>query len=299
MRIHACLTALLVSLYGQAASQIVTPTKVHVNGVNLHFIEQGHGEPLILLHGAARDYSSWQAQLDSFSRYYRVISYSRRYNYPNNNPITAENHSANIEAEDLTAFIRERKLDRVHLVGLSYGAFTALAFAVQHPEMVKSLVLVEPPVHQWVKDVPGGEILYKEFMTNVWEPVTKAFQQRDTVQAMKIFVNSLSSTRTFDHLVPEARSVIMRNARAIGALARSSEPFPDLSKSMVRKLHIPSLIVTGENTIKIHKLVNEELARLLPNAKKVVIPNAGHGSPRDNPDVFNGKVLDFLAGVGK
>ncbi len=119
--------------------------------------------------------------------------------------------------------------------------------------MVKSLVLAEPPVHQWVKDVPGGDVLYKEFMTNFWEPVRKAFQQGDTVQAMRVFVNGLSSTRTFDDLAAEARSVIMRNARAIGALTRSSEPFPDLPKNKVSELRIPSLIVTGVNTIKIHK----------------------------------------------
>ena len=91
----------------------------------------------------------------------------------------------------------------------------------------------------------------------------------------------------------------MRNARAIEALTRSSEPFPNLSKRNVRELLIPSLIVTGENTIKIHKFVDDELARLLPNAKQVIIPNAGYGSPRDNPRVFNAIVIEFLAGLGK
>jgi len=56
------------------------------------------------------------------------------------------------------------------------------------------------------------------------------------------------------------------------------------------------LIITGENTIRIHRLVNEELARLLPNAKRAMIPNAGHGSPRENPQRFNEAVLNVLAG---
>jgi pimeloyl-ACP methyl ester carboxylesterase len=228
-----------------------------------------------------------------------VISYSRRYNCPNENPFSTGNHSAHVEAEDLLAFIGELRLDHVHLVGFSAGALTALVFAVQHREIASSLVLAEPPVHQWVKDVPGGKVLYREFMTKVWEPATKAFQQGDTVQAMRVFVDGLSSARRFDQLAPEARSTIMRNARAIEALTRSSDPFPNLSKSKIRKLLIPSLIVTGENTIRIHKLVNEELARLLPNAKAVVIPKAGHGSPRDNPKVFNAMVLGFLVGIRK
>jgi len=299
MKNHFFLPTLLLVVSVQVVAQDLAPTKVHVNGVVLHYIERGQGEPLILLHGGVGDYSSWRVQVDSFSHQYRVVSYSRRYNYPNGNPSRAKNYSAYVDAKDLAAFIHELKLHRVHLVGLSAGALTALVFAVQHPEMVNSLVLAEPPVHEWVKDFPGGGIVYKEFMTRVWGPVTKAFRQGDTVQAMRTFVDGLSGVRRFDHLAPEARSSILRNARAIEALTRSSDPFSKLSREQVRGLDIPCLIVTGENTITIHKLVDEELARLLPNAKQAVIPNAGHGSPRDNPISFDRKVLEFLTGLRK
>jgi pimeloyl-ACP methyl ester carboxylesterase len=54
----------------------------------------------------------------------------------------------------------------------------------------------------------------------------------------------------------------------------------------------------AENTLKIHKLVNEELIRVLPKAAQAIIPNAGHGSPRENPAEFNQAVLAFLARPG-
>jgi pimeloyl-ACP methyl ester carboxylesterase len=57
---------------------------------------------------------------------------------------------------------------------------------------------------------------------------------------------------------------------------------------------MPILIVTGANTIAIHRLVNDELTRLLPHAQTATIPNAGHGSPRENPDAFNAAMLQFL-----
>ena len=299
MKNYFLVPTLVVIVSLQLLGQAVTPTTVHVNGVILHYIERGHGEPLILLHGGVGDYSSWSAQLDSFSRHYRVISYSRRYNYPNGNRSNAENHSAYVEADDLTAFIRRLKLGRVHLVGVSAGALTALVFAVQHPEMVNSLVLAEPPLHEWVKDLPGGGVVYKEFMTGLWKPMTNAFAQGDTVQAMRIFVDGLSSVRRFDSLAPEIRSSILRNSRAIEALTRSSDPFSKLSRDQVRGLDIPILIVTGEKTVTIHKLVNAELAHVLPNPQQVVIPKAGHSSPRDNPDAFNAEVLKFLTGLRK
>jgi len=290
------LTVLLYLLpFGQPASQNLQPIKLLVNGVELHYIEQGQGEPLILLHGGIGDYRSWEPQIKAFSHHYRVISYSRRYNYPNNNPLTAKNHSAYVEANDLAAFIRKLKLGRVHLVGTSIGAFTALVLAVKHPEMVRSLVLAEPPVHQWVRDTPDGEAIYREFMTTIHEPAAAAFKAGDDKGAMRIFVNGLSGTSSFDTLPPQGVAAIMQNSRFFKAIILSADPYPNLSKDKVKRLSIPILIVTGENTIKIHRMVNEELARLLPKAERAIIPNAGHGSPRENPEAFNEAVNRFLS----
>jgi len=124
------LSLLFLLLCGEAIGQSAQPTKIRVRGVELHYIEQGQGEPLILLHGGQGDYRSWEPQMKVLSPQFRVISYSRRYNYPNNNPLTAKYHSAYTEADDLAAFIRKLKLGRVHLVGTSIGAFTALVLAV-------------------------------------------------------------------------------------------------------------------------------------------------------------------------
>ncbi len=129
-----------------AAGQGDRPTKVRVGGVELHYVERGRGESLILLHGGQGDYRSWGPQVEEFSRSYRVISYSRRYNYPNDNPLTASYRSAYTDADDLAAFIRHLKFGRVHLVGTSAGALAALALAIRHPEMVRSSVLLPAPL---------------------------------------------------------------------------------------------------------------------------------------------------------
>jgi pimeloyl-ACP methyl ester carboxylesterase len=293
----AFIALLTLLVGGQAIGQSVTPTKIRVRGIELHYIEQGQGEPLILLHGGQGDYRSWEPQMKVLSLQYRVISYSRRYNYPNNNPLTTTYHSAYTEADDLAALIRKLRLGRVHLVGTSIGAFTALALAVKHAEMVRSLVLAEPPVHEWVMDSPGGAAAYKDFMTIIWNPAGEAFKTGDDQGAMRILVDGMAGKGRFDNLPPEGRATAMQNSRFFKANTLSSDPFPNLSKDKVKRLRIPTLIITGENTIKIHKLVNEELARLLPKAEQAVIPKAGHGSPRENPQAFNEAVLKFLARV--
>lgn len=221
----------------------------------------------------------------------RVISYSRRYHYPNNNPLTKKYLSAYTEADDLAAFISKLRLGRVHLVGTSIGAFTALVLAVKHPDMVRSLVLAEPPVHWWVENSPA----YAEFMTTIWEPATEAFKRGDDEGGMRILVDGFGGKGRFDNLQPEARTVALQNSRFFKAATSSSHPFPSLAKDKVKRLHIPVLIITGENTLKIHKLIDEELARLLPKAEQAIIPNAGHASPRENPQAFNEALLNFLA----
>lgn len=278
-----------------AAGQGDRPTKVRVGGVELHYVERGRGEPLILLHGGQGDYRSWTPQMDDFSRSFRVISYSRRFNYPNDNPLTSSYRSAYTDADDLAAFIRHLKLGRVHLVGTSAGALAALVLATEHPVMVRSLVLAEPPVHRWAKDDPVGEALYGEFMATIWEPAAAAFKSGDDEAAMRVLVDGFGGAGRFDRLQPEARAVAMRNARFFKAATASADPFPDLPKEKVRGLRAPVLVVTGENTLRLHKFVNDELARLLPRAQRVTIPGAGHGSARENPRAFNEAVLNFLA----
>ena len=153
--------------------------KVVVNGVELHYIEQGQGPPIVLVHGGLADYREWGPQMERFAQSHRVIAYSRRYNYPNQNREIRADHSALVDAEDLAAFLRALDLDQSDIVGYSYGAFGALVLALEHPELVHVLALAEPPVHRWVIGLPGGDALFAEFMTSFWEPVGAAFRQGD------------------------------------------------------------------------------------------------------------------------
>lgn len=287
-------SAALATLFVSAGAQTAEPAQLHVNGVNLSYIEQGSGAPVILLHGGMGDYSSWQPQLEPLARHFRVIAYSRRYSFPNDNPSVPRTYSPWTDAEDLTALIRRLRLHDVRLVGQSAGAYIALAFTLKHPDQVHGLVLSEPPAHQLIRGTADGEAAYQDFMTTVMIPAANYFRQHDVRHAMKIFVNGMAATNRFDSLSPEARGDAMRNSRSIEALCLSSNPFPLLSRAELGRLRVPALLVTGENTIRIHKLVNEELDRLLPNVKSVTIAGAGHGSPRENPLAFNEEVLRFL-----
>lgn len=267
--------------------------RVRANGVDLHYVEAGKGVPVILVHGGLDDYRMWEAQIEPFAVRYRVFAYSRRYNYPNQSPYLRPNHSAIIEAEDLAALIRKLKLGPVHVVGHSYGALTALWLAVKHPELVRTVVLAEPPVLRWVAEKPEGRILFNTFM-DMWRRVGDALRRGKREEALRLTFNYFIGEGAFDQ-VPEAqRNYLMQNIREWQALSTSRDAFPILPRADVSKMKVPALMLSGGRTLEILKLVDAELAPLLANGERVVLPNATHDMWNEQPDDCRRAVLAFL-----
>ena len=149
---------------GASSSEMKTK-EVGVDGLTLHYIELGQGTPVVLVHGTLEDYRTWDGQLEAFSKGYRLISYSRRYHYPNEWPKDATDFSVTLHARDLAAFIKALNLPPVHLVGHSYGAFIAFLVARDHPEVIRSLTLGEPPVMPLLKTTLEGDALLTAAIT--------------------------------------------------------------------------------------------------------------------------------------
>jgi pimeloyl-ACP methyl ester carboxylesterase len=126
------------------------------HGITLHYVDEGTGVPVIFVHGSLSDGGYWADQIGPFAQHYRAIAYSRRYNYPNDNPARS-GYSAIIDAEDLAAFIHTLHLGKVVVIGHSYGAFAALFLAARHPELVRALVLAEPPVVSLLTHLPSEQ----------------------------------------------------------------------------------------------------------------------------------------------
>jgi non-heme chloroperoxidase len=293
-RLFATILLLLIaSLSGFA--QGPDASRIEVNDVEIHYLEKGTGEPLILLHGGLYDLRSWEPQFEEFSKKARVISYSRRYSYPNKNTLTADYRPALTDAADLKALLGKLGLKKVHLVGLSYGALTGLIFAIENPNMVASMTLAEPPAHQLIRDTPNGERMYQDFL-NELEPMKEAFRAGDDRLAIVNFSRNMG--RDFEKLPPAAAATMLQNAPALKAINLSPHPaFPGIKKEDLRKLKVPTLMIKGERADRLHSAVTDELARLIPGARSVTVPEAGHASPRENPVFFNSTVFEFLTSV--
>ena len=266
---------------------------VIVNGVRLHYRIDGTGSPLILIHGSIVDYRYWQEQVPVLSKHFQVITYSRRYNYPNDNKLEP-NHSAIVEAGDLLGLMDVLKIEKANILGHSYGGYTALWFATDHPERVKKLILAEPPLQRWLPDLPNGSGRFEKFMTNAWIPIGKAFLDKGDRAGLEV-TSRWAFQATLDSVPDIWRNYMIQNVKEWRALATSADAYPKIEYSRVQNLNMPVLLLSGaQNAGKSNDIIDIQLTRLIPNNKRVIIAHAGHEVFIDNPKQTNAAILDFL-----
>ncbi|UQD73739.1 alpha/beta hydrolase [Bradyrhizobium japonicum] len=278
---------------GASSSEMKTK-EVGVDGLTLHYIELGQGTPVVLVHGTLEDYRTWDGQLEAFSKGYRLISYSRRYHYPNEWPKDATDFSVTLHARDLAAFIKALNLPPVHLVGHSYGAFIAFLVARDHPEVIRSLTLGEPPVWPLLKTTPEENALLSAAITRSIA-TSEAFKQGNDEEGVRRFVNGVLGDGSYEKIPPAVLKRVMDNVQELKGEAASRDLFPPTTCEDVQKVKAPTLLVDGELSPKVFHLVDDMLERCLPSVERATIPAASHQMEVENPQAFNDTVLAFIA----
>jgi pimeloyl-ACP methyl ester carboxylesterase len=279
-----------------------------VNGTTLAYREQGEGEPVVFVHGGLSDLRTWEQQLPAVGRSCRAITYSRRFARPNEGIDPEADDLMSLGAEDLAAFLREIDAAPAHLVGNSGGALISLLVAVRHPDLVRTLVLEEPPVVSlFVKSVPPRPVdLLRLFVTRprtafailkfgaTMARVQKAFQRGEDDKAMRTFIHRALGREPYERL-PEARREQMRdNVSELRALSLGGARFPPLGDDDVRGIRAPVLLVTGELSPAIAVHMTDRLEELLPIVERVEIRAASHLMHEENAPAVNEAIVGFL-----
>ncbi len=271
----------------------------------LFYTEKGAGQPVILVHGIPTDYRAWASQLDAFSSRYRVVSYSRRYAYPNSREGDLLDSTVENNALDLLGLLEKLEIKPSHVVGHSYGGFVALYLAAHHPEFVRSLVLVEPAV---------STVLVKN-SRNVFEflllllrnpsvalsaagyvrrnnPAFKALSNGDSLAAVKHNLDAIEGRDgVLDQLPAQTRAMMIDNARTVGELRTR---FPTFTRTDASSLRTPSLVINGERSPHFLRRIGEILAESIPRAERKIVTGAGHFPHIENSADFNNIVIDFF-----
>jgi len=111
------------------------------DGVGIYYQMAGGGYPLAMAHEFAGDITSWEPQVNYFSRRYQVITYCHRGYPPSEVPSDPEAYSQGLQVEDLYRLLQHLGIDQTHIGGLSVGGTLTVNFAIAHPEMCRSLVI--------------------------------------------------------------------------------------------------------------------------------------------------------------
>jgi non-heme chloroperoxidase len=273
---------------------------IETNRRQLHYVDQGEGQQpaIIFIHGGLDDYRCWQFQVESFSRKYRVISYSRRFAYPNKwIGNVAQDNTIEENAKDLAELIRKLDVAPAHLVGASYGAFTALYCVSKNPDLAKTLVLNEPPIMQFLARSPIKEDveLLQRFRTRVQIPTKDVSKRGDFKKAAQVAIDGIMEIDNFFNQLPEeGKQFLMDNAETIESELQSAMSTSYTIEDLKQITTIPTLLVKGELSPKYFLRIIDILSDNMPNSEQIVIPNVSHDDFKSG-NIFSSKVMEFFA----
>jgi non-heme chloroperoxidase len=272
------------------------------DGIRLYYVTAGLGAPVVFVHGSLSDYSYWQGQLGPFAEKYRVLAYSRRYNWPNDNP-ARRGYSAALDAEDLAWFIDGLNLAPAHVVGHSYGALTALFLASRHPELVRTVTLAEPPAMSLLAHVPGdqaadGLAMLKDVRANMVAPMKAAFAKHDTEGAVRVFIDYVKGPGAWDGFSEADKAATMKDAHEWEVIFAGGELFPEIRPAEAAHISAPVLMLSGAKSYPFLGLIDQALYALLPQSRRVVFPDATHQMWLEHPEACRAAVFELIDGHG-
>ena len=284
---------------------------IEVNGTALATFDKGQGDALVFVHGSASDARTWSNQIDTFSDRFRTIAYSRRYHVPND-PIPADAPDPiQAHVDDLVSLIGALEAGPAHVVGHSWGGLVSLLAARQEPGLIRSLVLIEPPVISMHVSIPPKPdqlirllfsrpklaIAILKFGGGTVGPSATAFRRGDDKEGVDIFARGVLGDRHFRALSDERYRQVWENRGPDRALALF-HGFPELMGVTFSDLHAPALLLRGADSPALFGLLIESLQERLPDARLQVIENASHVVHEDAPEALNRTIEAFLSAIG-
>ncbi len=282
--------------------------RVRIDGTELAYVEQGTGEPVIFVHGGIIDLTIWQEQVAAVGRRYRAIAYSRRYHWPNEGIPDEVDDPQLRHADDLVAFIRTLHLAPAHLVGHSAGAFICMSVALRHPELVRTLTLIEWPAPPSLSFPPKPQEILQLLLAHPRmakallagkrssDACMSALKRGEVEEGIRVSINFMNpqESNVYDGLPADFRQHLLANSKTFKALFFGKEWAPAFKDENARRLTQPTLLVVGEKSPEHFRRVSDRLAVLLPNTERVEIPGVAHGMQWQNSAALNRAVLNFL-----
>ena len=225
-----------------------------MSDIQLNYIEQGQGQPLILLHGNGESCDYFEHQISIFAKDYNVIAIDTRGH--GKSPRGEKPFTIIQFAEDLHDFMEEKGITKANLLGFSDGGNIALTFALKYPDRIDKMII------DGANLFPSGVKLLYQWPIEVGYRIAKLFSKKSE-QAKQ-------------------------NAEMLGLMVNE----PHIDPSELARLTMPVLVVAGTKDM-IKESHTKLIYKSLPNAQLSIL-EGDHFVANKNADVFNKVVDEFL-----
>ncbi len=232
---------------------------------------------LLLSHAFGASSAMWRAQIKPLAQTWRIITWDMRGHGLTKTPEASEHFSHQLTLEDMTALLEHYAPDhapnqapKAVIGGLSLGGYLSLMFAFTQPQNVRALLICD-----------SGPGFKNDEAREKWNQT--AHRQADALEK-----RGLGAAPK----VPEGVRHLSATSLALAARFILTQNNDDVIQRL-DQLRVPTLIVVGADD-KPFQGAADYMERKIPDADKVVIPNAEHYANDDNPETFNAAVLDFL-----
>jgi 2-hydroxy-6-oxonona-2,4-dienedioate hydrolase len=236
------------------------------------FIEEGSGEPLVLLHGLFGALSNFRSLIEYFRQHNKVV-------VPMLPLLEMDilHTSVGGLAKFVHKFLEARDLKDVHLLGNSLGGHVGLLHILKHPERVKSLILT------------GSSGLFENGMGDSYpKRGDKEYIRKKTELT---FYDPAMAT---EELVDEVYSMTNNRLKAIKIIALAKSAIRNNLGEELNQIKQPTLLVWGSNDSITPPFVAQEFHKLIPNSELHFVDKCGHAPMMEVPDEFNAILHKFL-----
>jgi len=253
----------------------------HINNINLYYEIHGSGAPLVLIHGLGSSTRDWQDQLDHFAKNYQVVLIDMRGHGQSDKPIGP--YSIPLFATDVALLLQELQLTPAHVVGISMGGMIAFQLTVDHPRLVKSLVIVNSA---------------PEFIVRTFREKLKLWQRFAIVRLLGMRkMGQVLAGRLF----PGPEHERLRQVFVERWAENDPRAYRDAMQAIVGwsvadkldRITCPVLVLASDQD---YSSVAEKQAYVdqIAPGKLVVIKDARHALPAEKPEAFNQALDSFL-----
>ena len=253
----------------------------HVQGIDLHYQIEGSGEPVLFIHGLGSSTLDWQPQVEALCGRFKTVTFDVRGHGRSSKPLGR--YSIPQFAADTAALMRSLEIGPAHIVGLSMGGMIAFELALQHPGLVRSLVIANSA---------------PEFVLRPWRERLLWLERRLVVRLLGMRkIGALLGAR----LLPKPEQQGLRQGfvarwaqndrRAYAASMRAL-----VGWSVAARLHeikCPVLVIAADEDYT-PIAAKQAYVSQMPQAELVVIEDSRHLTPVERPEAFNTALLAFL-----